>query len=109
MFDLKWSASEKKIARRAFEAALDVALARILAEFKAKAAQATTPSEMWDVEEYLRRQRKHIDTTFDYRYSQLTFVFAAVIREGYLDEGSLAGLSEDKLDDIRHVLRFAEG
>lgn len=109
MHDLKWSPSEKKIARRAYEAALDAALAKILAEFKAKAAQAATPSEMWDVEEYLRRQRKHIDTIFDYRYSQLTFVFATVIREGYLDEGSLAGLSEEKLEDIRHLLRWKEG
>lgn len=109
MHDLEWSASEKKIARRAYEAALDVALARILAEFKAKAAQAATPSEMWDIEEYLRRQRKHIDTLFDYRYSQLTSVFAAAIREGYLDEASLAGLSEEKLEDIRRSLRWAEG
>jgi hypothetical protein len=109
MFDLKWTPSEKKIARRAYEAALDAALAKILAEFKARAAQVATPSEMWDLEEYLRRQRKHIDTIFDYRYSQLTFVFAALIREGYLDKGSLTGLSEEKLEAIRRVLRFAEG
>jgi hypothetical protein len=109
MFDLKWTPSEKKIARRAYEAALDAALARILTEFKAKAAQVATPSEMWDLEEYLRRQRKHIDTKFDYRYSQLVLVFAVLIHEGYLDEDSLAGLSEEKLDAIRHVLRFAEG
>jgi hypothetical protein len=105
MSGIEWSASEKKIARRAFDAALGVALARILTEFKAKAAQAATPSEMWDLEDYLRQQRKHIDGLFDYRYSQLTLVFAAAIREGYLDEGSLAGLSEEKLEDIRRPLR----
>ncbi|MGF6231521.1 hypothetical protein QFZ27_005476 [Inquilinus ginsengisoli] len=109
MFDLKWTPSEKKIARRAYEAALDAALARIVAEFKTKAARVATPSEMWDLEEYLRQQRRHIDTLFDYRYSQLAFVFAVLIREGYLDEGSLAGLSEEKLEAIRRVLRFAEG
>ncbi|WP_342239049.1 hypothetical protein [Inquilinus sp. OTU3971] len=109
MHDIKWSPSEKKVARRAYEAALAVALAKILAEFKAKAAQVATPSEMWDLEEYLRRKRKHIDTLFDYRYSQLTFVFAAAIREGYLDESSLAGLPEEKLEPIRRLLRWAEG
>jgi hypothetical protein len=108
MHDLKWSPSEKRIARRAYEAALAVALANILAEFKARAAQAATPSEMWDLEDYLRERRRHIDTLFDYRYSQLTYVFAAVIREGYLDEASLAGLAEDKLDDIRHQVRWLE-
>ncbi|WP_343716303.1 hypothetical protein [Inquilinus sp.] len=50
MSGIEWSASEKKIARRAYEAALGVALARILTEFKAKAAEAATPSEMWDLE-----------------------------------------------------------
>jgi hypothetical protein len=108
MSDIEWSASEKKIARRAYEAALDAALVRILAEFKARAAQAATPSEMWAVEEYLRGQRKHIDVTFDYRYSRLTFVFAAAIREGYLEEASLVGLSEEKLDSIRRLLRWQE-
>jgi predicted membrane metal-binding protein len=109
MSDLEWTPSEKKIARRAYENALDAAFARILTEFKAKAAQVAKPSEMWDLEEYLRRQRKHIDTIFDYQYSQLIFGLAVLIRESYLDEGSLAGLSEEKLEAIRRVLRFAEG
>jgi hypothetical protein len=43
---VKWSPSEKKIARRAFDAALESALAKGMAEFKRKANAATTPSEM---------------------------------------------------------------
>ena len=74
-----WSGTEKKIARRAFEAALDVALSRTLIEFKRRAAAVTTPGEMWDLEDYLRRERRAIDETFDYRYSQLPFVFARLI------------------------------
>jgi hypothetical protein len=102
-----WSASEKKIARRAFDAALEVALARTMAEFKSKANAATLPAEMWEVEDYLREQRREIDRTFDYRYSQLLYVFAGLIRAGYLDEGLLAGLSQDKRDAIRRDIVFA--
>jgi len=108
MHDLKWSHSEKKIARAAFDAALDAALAKVMAEFKRKANAATTPSDMWEIEDYLRRQRREIDETFDYRYSQLPSVFAQLIREGHLDESRLAGLSEDKLADIRRILSWAE-
>ena len=104
MPDLKWSDSEKKIARRAFEAALESTLAGIIAEFKAMAAAAATPSEMWAVEDYLRQRRREVDELFDYRYSQLILVFARLIREGRLDEARLAGLSKDKLEMIRHVL-----
>ncbi len=104
MHDLKWSGSEKKIARRAFEAALESALAGIMAEFKVKAAAAATPSEMWAIEDYLRRRRREIDEIFDYRYSQLPLVFSRLIREGYLDEARLTGLSEEKLETIRFDL-----
>jgi glycyl-tRNA synthetase beta subunit len=99
-----WSNSEKKIARRAFDEALETALARALADFKQKAAAAATAADMWEIEEELRRQRHHIDDLFDYRYSQLLFVFARLIREGLLDQSRLAGLSEDKLQAIASSL-----
>ena len=108
MNDIKWSTSEKKIARRAFDTALDRALEMILADFKSKAAAAATPSEMWDIGDELQRQRKEIDRTFDYRYSQLLLVFAVLIRKGYLDEEQLAGLSEEKIEEIRRFLAWHE-
>jgi hypothetical protein len=105
--DLRWSPSEKKVARSAFEAALESALAKAMAEFKRRAEAATTPSEMWEIESYLRQQRREIDETFDYRYSQLPIVFARLIQAGHLDENRLGGLSEEKLEIIRSYLSFA--
>jgi hypothetical protein len=65
---------------------------------------------MWAIEDYLRQQRRTIDELFDYRYSQLLFVFARLIGQGYLDEGRLAGLSDEKLEIIRRLLeRMKEG
>lgn len=107
--DVKWSPSEKKIARGAFDAALESALAKLLADFKSKASAATTPADMWEIEDYLRQQRQKIDQTFDYRYSQLPLVFAHLIRLGHLDEGLLAGLSEEKREIIRSTADFLQG
>jgi hypothetical protein len=107
MHDRSWSGSEKKIARRAFEAALESTLAGVMAEFKAKAAAAATPSDMWDVGDWLHRRRREIDELFDYRYSQLPLVFGRLIVEGLLDEGQLTGLSEDKFEEIRHHVSYA--
>jgi hypothetical protein len=101
MRDGKWSAAEKKFARRAFEAALETALAGIMAEFKAKAAAAVTPEDMWSIEHFLRQRRREIEETFDYRYSQLLVIFGRLVLEGHLDEARLTGLSEDKLEEIR--------
>jgi hypothetical protein len=105
--DLKWSPSEKKVARKAFDAALESALGKVMAEFKRRAAAATSPSEMWDVEDYLREQRREINEVFDYRYSQLFFVFPRLILEGHLDESLLNGLSEEKREFISSSVEHA--
>lgn len=98
-----WSALEKRIARRVFEAALKRELADIMAEFKRRAATAKEPEDMWSVEQFLATARRDIDSKYDYRYSQLELVFGRLLREGRIGEGDLQGLSEDKLAYIRRV------
>lgn len=101
---LKWSASEKKTARHAFDRALDTVLAKTMAEFKAKAAAAAVPDDMWDIEDYLKQQRRRIDDLFDYRYSELVWVFSRLVAEGHLEEAQLNGLSQEKRDYIREFV-----
>ena len=104
MYDLKWSESEKKLSRRLFQAALEVELAEVMAEFKSKAVAAATPEEMWAVQGYLAHKQREIDEKYDYRYSQLILVFSRLVREDRLKEEQLHGLSEEKLSYIRHIL-----
>jgi Photoprotection regulator fluorescence recovery protein len=80
--DLHWSPTEKKIARKAYDAALESALGKIVTEFKRRAAAAVTVTGVWEIEDYLREQRREIDQMFDFRYSQLPSVFAYLIRKG---------------------------
>lgn len=102
----EWSNAEKKIARRAYEAARQAVLARTLAEFKAKAAAATDIDDMWSIVDGSRQRRRELEELLDYRYSQLPLVFTRLILEGYLDERQLAGLSEDKLEEIRRDVSY---
>lgn len=103
MRELKWSEAEKKLSRRMFEAALQSELAEVLQEFKARAAAAQTPQDMWPIEDFLNQRRREIDAKYDYRYSQLIAVFGRLLREGRLPDGELDGLSEDKRALIRSV------
>ena len=107
MSDLKWSSSEKKIAREAYDAALKAAITELMAEFKRQASAAASAADLWAVEAYLREQRKEIGEMFDYRYSQLPLVFGWAIRMGYVGEERLAGLSEDKLKIVRSLSQFS--
>jgi hypothetical protein len=103
MRDLKWSDSETKIARRAFDAAVQRERAAVMSRFKELAASASTPQDMWAVEDYLTKQRRQIDAKYDYRYSQLIFVFGRLLREQWVKEEELKGLSEEKLVYVRRI------
>jgi hypothetical protein len=98
-----WSASEKKLARRAFDEALNQELAELMRAFKAMAAKASDPADMWATEQFLSRSRQEIDSKYDYRYSQLEFVFGQLLREGRITREQLSGLHEEKLQTIFRI------
>ncbi|MGN6827762.1 hypothetical protein [Paucibacter sp. M5-1] len=102
----EWSRSEKKIARRVFDAALHRELAAVLQTFKAMAASASDPESMWSTEEFLSKSRREIDSKYDYRYSQLHAVFGRLLREGRISEEDLSGLSESKMNVILRIAAF---
>lgn len=103
MNDFKWSHAERNLSGRAFEQALESELSEILAEFKAKAAAASTPEEMWNVQRFLSSKEREIDEKYDYRYSRLILIFARLLREGRIREDQLAGPTEEKLCFIRSI------
>ena len=98
---LKWSSTERAIARRCFERALRQELDAAIQSTKEMAAKIRQPSELWELEHHLTQLRKEIDRKYEYKYSKLVFVFADLVREGKLDPEDLRGLSEEKLRYIR--------
>ena len=104
-----WSRSEKAIAHKAFDAALERELQEVIQEAKQKAGQIKEPADLWDLEHYLTERRKEIDRKYDYRYSQLDLVFGRLLRERWIDEEELRGLGEDKLRAIRSYAKFFAG
>ena len=104
--DMTWSRSEKAIARKAFDAALQRELHELMQEAKEIAGQIKLPSDLWDLQEYLSQRRKEIDRKYDYRYSQLTQVFGRLLYETRVSEEELRGFSKDKLKTIRSLAKF---
>jgi hypothetical protein len=104
MNDITWSESEKKVARRAFDAALHRECAAIMERLKDLAAKAESPKDIWAIQEYLTEQRRAIDEKYDYRYSQLIFVFGRLLGEKWLKEEDIAGLREEKIRSIRSIV-----
>jgi hypothetical protein len=103
MEQMKWSGAEKKAARQVFDAALQAELSEMLSEFRARAARAVTPEDMWLIADHLAVQRREIELKYDYRYSQLLFVFGRLVREKRIQEAELEALSEEKLLFIQRI------
>lgn len=104
--NLRWSNSERKIARRAFEDALNQELQEVVHKTKQMAAEIKEPSEVWDLEQYLAERRKEINRRYEFREAKLSQVFGTLLYEGRLTEEQLRGLGEDKLKKVRSHADF---
>ena len=101
MRNLKWSSTEKAIARKAFERALQRELNTAIQSTKQMVAKITQACELWELERYLMQRRKEIDRKYEYKYSSLLSTFGILVREGRLNTRDFQGLTEDKLAYIR--------
>jgi Photoprotection regulator fluorescence recovery protein len=103
---LKWSQTEKAIARKAFEHALQQELEAVIQETQRRAEKIEQPSDLWELEGFLTKRRNQIDRKYDYRYSVLPEVFGQLVREGRVSEEELHGLAAEKLAFIRKFASF---
>ena len=103
MRDLKWSQSEKIVARRAFDQALNMELQQLIRKAKEMAAAVEQASELWELESWLTQRRLEIGRKYDYRYSVLPLVFATLVKQGRVSENDLRGLDLEKIELIRGV------
>ena len=101
--DVRWTDREREIARRVFESALNRELSEVIADFKSKAARVAEPDDMGALQGYLRGKQQEMEQRYDFRYSQLIIVFGNLLRQNRIMEGELAGLSEEKLSQIRFM------
>lgn len=101
--DEKWTNAEKKVARKAFDAAYRRECSAIANELKALAAKISGPEDLWRIHDYLTNKREEIDQKYDYRYSVLLTVFAGLIREGWITEEELKDLAADKFEKIKAI------
>lgn len=103
MSDMAWGTTEKKVARRVFDAALQRELADIMADFKSRAAHASTPDDLWAIQAHLARVQHDIDSKYDYRYSMLEFVLGQLMREQRIQLQDLTGMKAERIARICRI------
>ncbi len=105
MIEESWSKKEKAIARRTFEGAYEKECKDLIKEIQKRANEAKDPIDIWRLHDFLTRRIEEIEGKYDYRYSRLIFVFARLLKEGWITVGEIEGLKEDKIDKIRYLAK----
>lgn len=73
------------------------------------AAEINESFDIWKLHDYLTEKRNETDQKYDYRYSVLLSVFGQLMCEGWIKQEDLAGLSDEKLQEIRRIADFYMG
>ncbi|MEA3433537.1 MAG: hypothetical protein U9R13_03055 [Campylobacterota bacterium] len=100
----KWTKSQKVHARKLFDLALEREYDTLIAEINK--SEIKTRDDVWELYEMLGKKRKELNGKYDYRYSQLIFVFAQLVRGGYLTLEELEPIGEEKLNQIEKMVNF---
>ena len=102
--EFRWSKTEKKIAKQAFDLAYERKCQKIIEQIKKR--KLSNDEDIWKLGDYIHKKQKEIDRKFDYRYSQLNLVFSVFIKENLLSIEDIAGLDEEKIDTINKILNL---
>jgi len=106
LHDLKWTPAEKRAARKAFDAAYEKECRAVRAKVVQMLEDPHDVRQIWRIHDYLTEQRRDTDLKYDYRYSVPIFVFATLLREGWLTEDELSGVGENKIEMIENAASF---
>lgn len=104
--EVEWTDIEKKIARTAFDQAYEREIEALLKQIQKQASTLVDLVELWRLHDFLSAKRHEIEGKYDYQYSVLLFVFAGLVKEGWLHLNELQGLDQDKLSKIAVLSRM---
>lgn len=101
-----WSEAEKTIAQAAFTNAYQREINVLIQEVHDRSQQIEAIESVWQLHDFLSTRRHELDGKYDSRDSALVFVFADLIREGWLQISELEGLDADKIKKISALARM---
>jgi hypothetical protein len=106
MLVMDWTPQEQQIAQQAFNRAYNREIAALTDLVRERAKSVTSIQDIWQLHDFLSARRHEIDGKYDYNYPSLMFVFAKLIKDGWLALEELEGLGSDKLAKIRALTRM---
>jgi hypothetical protein len=104
--EIEWSDIEKKIARTAFDQAYKREIEALIKQVQTEASSLIELDQLWHLHDFLSARRHEIEGKYDYQYSALLFIFAGLVKDGWLHLHELEGLAKDKLSKVAVLSRM---
>ncbi len=104
--ELQWTAQEQSIAKAAFGKAYKREIEALVQVVRDQASSLSSTDDIWRLHDFLSARRHELDGKYDERESALIFVFADLVKEGWLSLDDLQGLDASKLSKISALTRM---
>jgi hypothetical protein len=98
-----WTESEQEIAQQAFDRAYERETKALIEHIRQGSSEVQRLDDIWSLHDFLSARRHDLDGKYDYRFSVLIFVFASLLKEGWLHLDDLTGLESDKIAKIKSL------
>jgi Photoprotection regulator fluorescence recovery protein len=104
--DAGWTQDEQKVAEMAFKTAYERETLALLQEVRNRADSVTALEDAWSLHDFLSARRFEIDGKYDFDYPNLLFVFARLVKDGWLSIQELESLEPSKIAKISALSRM---
>ncbi len=104
--ELQWTAQEQSIARAAIAHAYEREIQALVQLVRERASSVAGTEDVWGLHDFLSARRHELDGKYDERESALLFVFADLVKEGWLSLDDLEGLDTLKISKIIALTRM---
>ncbi|MEM9447207.1 MAG: hypothetical protein AAGA75_01570 [Cyanobacteria bacterium P01_E01_bin.6] len=101
-----WTTAEKEIAQEMFSRAHKREMDALIADVREKVSVISEIEDLWQLHDFLSARRHEIDGKYDYDYSSLLFVFAELVRDGWLNLDELESLDQDKISKVAALTKI---
>ncbi|MBE9159135.1 hypothetical protein IQ265_20180 [Nodosilinea sp. LEGE 06152] len=104
--ELQWTSQEQSIAKAAFDKAYEREIKALVQVVRDQASAVADTDDVWRLHDFLSARRHELDGKYDGREAALIFVFADLVKEGWLSLDDLNGLDALKLSKITALTRM---
>ena len=104
--EVEWSNAEREIADKALKTAFQRESDTMVSLIREQSGKISCLDDLWKLHDFLSARRHDIDGKYDDSQSMFVFVFARLIKEGWLTLDELDGLDRAKVSKVSLMTRM---